>query len=99
MQLPLPLRMPADRSRRALEIKGRVYEVQIVRHRRARRYLLRVRRDGGLKLTVPYGAAIGEGLKFAEQNAQWIERERARQPAAAAGVALARWVGGLDARA
>jgi predicted metal-dependent hydrolase len=84
VQLILPLLAPRNRSIRALAIRGRVYQVHIVRHRRARRYLLRVRRDGSLRLTVPYGAAIGGGLKFAEQHAPWIERERARQDRRAA---------------
>jgi predicted metal-dependent hydrolase len=84
VQLVLPLLSQGDRSLRALSIRGRTYQVQIARHRRARRYLLRVRRDGVLRLTVPYGAAIHAALKFAEQQGPWIERERARQDRRAA---------------
>ncbi len=84
VQLVLPLLSQGDRSLRALSIRGRTYQVQIARHRRARRYLLRVRRDGVLRLTVPYGAAISGALTFAEQQGPWIERERARQDRRAA---------------
>ncbi len=58
---------------------GRTYQVHIARHRRARRYLLRVRPDGSLRLTVPRGAAIADGLQFAASQSEWIERERVRQ--------------------
>src|SRR5689334_22892659 len=78
MQLPLPLLSPHDRSRRSLAIGGRTYEVAIVRHRRARRYLLRVYSDTTLRLTVPHGAAIADGLRFVAGQAAWIERERVR---------------------
>jgi predicted metal-dependent hydrolase len=82
MQLPLPLTTPAKTGRRVL-VRGRIYEVRIARHRQARRYLLRVCRDGALRLTVPRGASIGEGLKFVERQADWIDRERTRQGALA----------------
>ncbi len=58
---------------------GRIYQVNIARHRRARRYLLRVSPDGSLRLTVPRGAAISDGLQFAASQSEWIERERVRQ--------------------
>jgi hypothetical protein len=79
VQLVLPLLAPSDATRRTLSVGGRTYEVHIARHRRARRYLLRVCQDGSLRLTVPRGAAIGEGLQFAASQAEWIERERVRQ--------------------
>ena len=58
---------------------GRIYQVNIARHCRARRYLLRVGPDGSLRLTVPRGAAIADGLQFAASQSEWIERERVRQ--------------------
>lgn len=79
MQLSLPLVSPQNPARRSLCVSGRVYDVQITRHRRARRYLLRVCADGALRLTVPRGASIADGLKFARRQADWIERERLRQ--------------------
>lgn len=79
VQLSLPWLAPRDRSRRALVIAGRTYDVSIVRHRGARRYLLRVCPDDTLRLTVPRGAAIADGLRFVGEQSAWIERERARQ--------------------
>ena len=52
--------------------------VKVVRHSRARRYVLRLGPDGGLRLTVPKRASIEGGLKFVEGQREWIERERTR---------------------
>jgi predicted metal-dependent hydrolase len=79
VQLILPWLSPGDSARRTLSVAGRTYQVSIARHRRARRYLLRVCPDGSLRLTVPRGAAIADGLQFAARQADWIERERIRQ--------------------
>lgn len=58
---------------------GQLWPVEIARHRRARRYVLRMRDDGTLRLTVPRGASIAGGLRFAERQRDWIRREHARQ--------------------
>lgn len=79
MQLTLPLLSPKDPTRRTISIGRRTYLIRIMRHRRARRFLLRVASDGTLRLTVPRGASVPEGLGFAARQAEWIERERARQ--------------------
>jgi predicted metal-dependent hydrolase len=52
--------------------------VDFVRVRRARRYILRVRPDGSVRVTVPRGGSRSEALTFLEQQAAWIQRERAR---------------------
>jgi predicted metal-dependent hydrolase len=52
--------------------------VEFVRTRRARRYILRVRPDGSLRVTVPRGGSRREAEAFVEQHARWIERERSR---------------------
>jgi predicted metal-dependent hydrolase len=78
-QLPLPLVAPPVPDRRALSVGGRVYVVLITRHRRARRYVLRLADDQTLRLTVPRGASIAGGLRFAERQGEWIEREQVRQ--------------------
>ncbi len=54
---------------------GRVVPVTIARHRRARRYILRVSEDGALRLTVPRGASIIGGLRFAARQTAWIAGE------------------------
>jgi predicted metal-dependent hydrolase len=78
------LRLPWDRARasgtrRSLPVDGAELPVDIVRHRRARRYVVRVSGDGIVRLTVPRGASIDGGLRFALQQAAWIAREYARQ--------------------
>jgi predicted metal-dependent hydrolase len=52
--------------------------VEFIRVRRARRYILRMRPDGTLRVTVPRGGSRAEAQRFAEQHRPWIERERAR---------------------
>jgi hypothetical protein len=56
----------------AIVAGDRAFPVFIARHRRARRYLLRVTDDGGLRLTVPRGASVAAGLRFAQSQASWI---------------------------
>ena len=52
--------------------------VEFVRVKRARRYILRIRPDGTLRITVPRGGSRTEALRFAEQHRRWIDRERTR---------------------
>jgi hypothetical protein len=76
----LPFRA-ATRSSESVTIAGRAYKVVIARHRRARRYVLRVNDDDSLRLTVPRGASIAGGLRFAIAQEKWIGRERQRRAA------------------
>jgi predicted metal-dependent hydrolase len=46
--------------------------------RRARRYILRVRPDGGLRVTIPRGGSRLEASRFVQRQAEWIQQERAR---------------------
>jgi predicted metal-dependent hydrolase len=57
---------------------GTAFSVHLVRMRGARRYILRVRPDGALRVTVPRGGSHAEALRFAERHLAWAERERAR---------------------
>ena len=66
---------------RALTIAGRAMPVTIARHRLARRYVVRVGPDGGLRLTVPRGASLAGAFAFAQRQADWIRREVDRQRA------------------
>lgn len=52
--------------------------IEFVRVRRARRYILRIRPDGTLRVTVPRGGSRREAQAFVEQNRRWVERERRR---------------------
>lgn len=55
--------------------------VYFVRHRRARRYLLRVEPDGRLRVTIPRGGSKREAEAFAARNSAWVVRQRAREQA------------------
>jgi len=52
--------------------------VDFVRMRRARRYVLRVRPDGSVRVTVPRGGSRAEAIRFLDKHAAWIQRERLR---------------------
>jgi predicted metal-dependent hydrolase len=47
-----------------------------VRHPRARRYVIRVRPDGSVRVTLPRWGTRREAQNFAEQERSWIERQR-----------------------
>ena len=47
-----------------------------VRHRRARRYILRVLDDGTLRVTLPRWGSKREAQAFVQQSAGWIARQR-----------------------
>jgi predicted metal-dependent hydrolase len=85
MQLVLPWSRAAGRVARAekppavIEVGSRTYAVSIARHRRARRYVLRMTTEGALRITVPRGASIAGGLAFARGQGAWIAREQARR--------------------
>jgi predicted metal-dependent hydrolase len=78
VQLKLPwLVAPVVRParRHVIQVGERETPVTIVRHRLARRYVVRVGPDGEVRLTVPRWASIARGLAFASRQALWIERE------------------------
>ncbi len=66
---------------RQVSVAGRVFQVDIRRHAGARRYTLRMAAAEVLRLTVPRGASVSDGLRFVEGQAGWIRRERERQAA------------------
>lgn len=78
VQLRLPWSAQTDRAR-VVEAGGRTFPVEIARHRRARRYILRLTSAGGVRVTVPRGASIAGGLRFAAGQAGWIAGEWARR--------------------
>lgn len=69
----------AEKPPAFLEIGPNTYALTIARHRRARRYVLRMTPDGGLRITVPRGASVAGGVTFARSQGAWIARERARR--------------------
>ena len=46
--------------------------------RRARRYILRVKPDGTLRVTIPRGGSKAEAVAFLARHLGWVARERAR---------------------
>jgi predicted metal-dependent hydrolase len=49
-----------------------------VRHRRARRYVVRVDGDGRVRVTIPRGGSKREADAFARRHLDWIARQRQR---------------------
>jgi len=72
VQLGLPF------SAAAPPIEGAIAPVYFVRHRRARRYLLRVDHDGRVRVTIPRGGSRREADSFARRHVDWVARQRAR---------------------
>ena len=66
---------------RHVSVAGGDFQVEIRRHAGARRYTLRMAAAEVLRLTVPRGASVSDGLRFVEGQAGWIRRERERQAA------------------
>ena len=54
-----------------------------VRHRRARRYILRVLPDGQLRVTLPRWGTLREARAFIDASSAWIAKRRARPQAQA----------------
>ena len=52
--------------------------VEFVRVRRARRYILRVRPDGTLRVTIPRGGSRAEAISFMGRHLEWVAKERER---------------------
>ncbi|MCM3881514.1 MAG: M48 family metallopeptidase [Vicinamibacterales bacterium] len=51
-------------------------EIDFIRHPRARRYIIRVRPDGTVRVTVPRWGSRRHAEHFAAQQRPWIERQR-----------------------
>jgi len=68
-----------------LELPLRVAPTVFVRHRWARRYILRVLDDGTLRVTLPRWGSKREALAFVETSQAWIDRQRQVRMACASG--------------
>ena len=75
MQLGLPLEPAEPEPAEPPEPPEPRY---FVRHRRARRYVIRVDADGRVRVTIPRGGSRREAEAFAERQAGWIAKQRAR---------------------
>jgi predicted metal-dependent hydrolase len=77
MQLGLPLEPSEPPEPTEPTEPSEPSEPYFVRHRRARRYVLRVDPDGRVRVTIPRGGSR-EAEQFAERQQEWIARQRAR---------------------
>ena len=57
---------------------GRTVLLAVIRNPRARRYILRLRADGTLCLTIPRGGSSVLARQFAERQSAWLERQFTR---------------------
>ncbi len=67
-----------DKASPAVEqivVGGRQIPLVMVRHPRARRYLLRLRADGTARVTIPRGGSIGAAREFVQRNTCWLEQQ------------------------
>ena len=53
-------------------------DFSFVRHPRARHYIVRVRDDGSVRVTIPRGGSKRGALAFANEQREWIEAEQRR---------------------
>jgi predicted metal-dependent hydrolase len=54
------------------------YQTVFVRHRKARRYILRVLDQGTVRVTLPWRGSKREAMAFVDTCADWIARQRGR---------------------
>lgn len=67
---------PPDQD--TLAVGARQLPLHLIRHRRARRYLLRVKPDGTVRVTIPRGGSVEFARNFAHQHLRWIEDQLAK---------------------
>jgi predicted metal-dependent hydrolase len=68
MQLDLPLSLSSPETL-----------VRFVRHRKARRYIIRVLADGTVRVTLPRWGVRRDALAFLERSRGWIARQQAQR--------------------
>jgi predicted metal-dependent hydrolase len=59
----------------ALQVGARAVPLLLVHHPRARRYLLRLRPDGIVRVTIPRRGTVSAARDFAAQNIGWLEQQ------------------------
>lgn len=58
-----------------LEFHSVTRSIEFVRHPRARRYVLRVTRDGVIRVTVPRRGSMRQARAFAAKHQAWIDKQ------------------------
>jgi predicted metal-dependent hydrolase len=97
-ELPFRERRRAD-APRPVQVAGRLQLVRFVRVRRARRYVLRMRPDGTLRVAVPPFGSLAEATTFVRSQQAWIAEQRMRALRAATAQPAAETIAELKARA
>jgi hypothetical protein len=59
----------------AMQVGSRTVSLLMVHHPRARRYLLRLRPDGTVRVTIPRRGNISAARDFASRNIDWLEQQ------------------------
>ncbi|HZI33892.1 MAG TPA: SprT family zinc-dependent metalloprotease [Candidatus Binatia bacterium] len=66
---------PRATTARALQVGARSVPLLMVHHPRARRYLLRLRSDGTVRVTIPRRGTISAAQDFVSRNIPWLEQQ------------------------
>lgn len=75
LQLFAPARKAAEVADDSVEVGSMRLPVHYKRNTRARHYLIYVRRDGTLRVTIPRFGNRGEAERFVREKTGWIERQ------------------------
>jgi hypothetical protein len=71
--------MRPPESEAVVSVPGLAPAVVFVRRRRARHYILRLRDDGVVRVTVPWRGSRAEAERFLLERREWLARERHRR--------------------
>ena len=82
--MPLPYRVGPPAHGAVVSVPGVPAAVVFVRQRGARHYILRLRDDGVVRVTVPWHGSRAEAEGFLVARREWVARERHRREVAAA---------------
>ena len=70
--------LPFEPGSEAAPFAARRLAPVFVRHRRARHYVVRVRDDGTVRVTIPRGGSKREAQEFAARQQAWIDKQLLR---------------------
>jgi hypothetical protein len=84
MQLRLPYLSGPGAGGAAVSVPEVSAAVVFVRQRRARHYILRLRHDGVVRVTIPWRGSRAEAERFLASRREWVARERLRRQRALA---------------
>jgi hypothetical protein len=88
-QLRLPYLSESRAGGAAVSVPRVAAPAVFVRRRRARHYILRLRDDGVVRVTVPWHGSRAEAERFLESRHEWVDRERHRRELALAAAEVA----------